>query len=78
VPGWTAAQVTVTVNCDSFVNTGIYSDLGDNDANGTNDAGPVVTVAASGVSYPSLFNGLAGLSGGISLSAESNAAVIGI
>jgi Flp pilus assembly protein TadG len=70
VPGWTDAQVTVTVNCQAFVATGIYTDLG--------EAGPVVTVAASGVSYPSLFNGLAGLSGGINLSARSSAAVIGI
>lgn len=73
VPGWTAAQVTVTVNCQAFVDTGIYTDLG--------EAGPVVTVAASGVSYPSLFNGLGlggNLSGAVSLSAESNAVVIGI
>ncbi len=70
VPGWTDAQVTVTVTCQAFVDTGIYGDLG--------EAGPVVTVAASGVSYPSLFNGLAGLTSGINLSARSNAAVIGI
>jgi Flp pilus assembly protein TadG len=70
VPGWTAAQVTVTVTCQAFVDTGIYSDLG--------EAGPVVTVSASGVAYPSLFNGLAGLSRGINLSAKSSAAVIGI
>ncbi len=70
VPGWTNAQVTVTVTCQAFVNTGIYTDLG--------EAGPVVTVAASNVAYPSLFNGLAGLSGAINLSARSNAAVIGL
>lgn len=70
VPGWTDAQVTVTVTCQAFVDTGIYSDLG--------EAGPVVTVSASGVSYPSLFRGLAGLSGAINLSARSSAAVIGI
>jgi Flp pilus assembly protein TadG len=78
VPGWTAAQVTVTVTCDAFVDTGIYSDLGDNDASGANDAGPMVTVRATNVTYPSLFNGLAVLGGGISLNAQSNAAVIGI
>lgn len=70
VPRWSAAQVTVTVSCQAFVNTGIYSDLG--------EAGPMVTVAASGVAYPTLFNGLAGLGTGITLSAKSNAAVIGI
>jgi TadE-like protein len=70
VPGWTAAQVDVEINCQDFVDTGIYTDLG--------GAGPVVTVRATGVSYPSLFNGLAGLGGGTSLSAKSNAAVIGI
>lgn len=70
VPGWTDAQVTVTVVCQAFVSTGIYNDLG--------EAGPVVTVSASGVAYPSLFNGLVGLGGGINLSAKSSAAVIGI
>lgn len=70
VPGWTAAQVTVTVNCQAYVDTGIYTDLG--------EAGPVVTVAASNVPYPSLFGGLVGLSPAVRLSSESNAVVIGI
>jgi Flp pilus assembly protein TadG len=70
VPGWTDAQVTVSVTCQAFVDTGIYSDLG--------GAGPVVTVAASGVGYPWLFNGLGFAGSGFTLSAESNAAVIGI
>jgi hypothetical protein len=70
VPGWTAAQITVEVRCQAFVSTGIYNDLG--------EAGPMVNVSTSGVSYPSLFGRLAGLSGGINLSARSNAAVIGI
>jgi Flp pilus assembly protein TadG len=78
VPGWTDAQVTVEVTCDAFVNTGIYADLGDNDASGTNDAGPMVTVRATRVSYPALFGGWAGLSRAIPLYAKSNAAVIGI
>lgn len=80
VPGWTAAQVTVSVACDvgTMGNLGIYADLGDTDASGTNDAGPVVTVSASGVAYPALFNGLAIIGNGISLSAKSSAAVIGI
>lgn len=80
VAGWTAAQVNVSVDCDAdnFVNTGIYTDLGDTDGSGTADAGPLVTVVATGVAYPTLFNGLAGLGTGITLSAKSNAAVIGI
>lgn len=70
VPGWTDAQVAVTVSCESFVDTGIYTDLG--------AEGPVVTVSAAGVTYPSMFNLLGGLSRSISLTAHSNAAVIGI
>lgn len=79
VPGWNnAAQVDVKIDCNAFVNTGIYADLGDLDENGTLDAGPVVTVQAVNVPYPSLFSGLAGLGTGIKLSAKSSAAVIGI
>jgi len=70
VPGWTDAQVDVTVSCESFVDTGIYSDLG--------AAGPVVTVRATGVTYPSLFNALGGLTSGISLSSRSSAPVIAL
>lgn len=70
VPGWSAAQVTVTVSCQAFVDTGIYTDYG--------EAGPVVTVAASGVTYPALFGGLGVLTRDVSLTARSNAAVIGI
>ena len=70
VPGWTDAQVTVTVSCESFVDTGIYNDL--------NAAGPIVTVSATNVTYPSMFNALGGLSRNVSLNAFSHAAVIGI
>lgn len=70
VPGWTAAQVSVTVNCEAFVNTGIYTDYG--------AAGPIVTVAATGVTYPALFGGLGVLTRNITLTAKSNAAVIGL
>lgn len=70
VPGWTDAQVTVTISCQAFVATGIYTDLG--------EAGPMVTVSTAGVTYPSLFNSLAGLGRGLGLSAHSSAAVIGI
>ena len=70
VPGWTDAQVSVTVSCESFVDTGIYTDL--------NAAGPIVTVSATNVTYPSMFNALGGLSRSVSLNARSNAAVIGL
>ena len=75
VPGWTDAQVVVEVDCDSdsFVDTGIYKELG--------FRGPVVTVRAVEVTYPSMFNGL-GLDGRLSRNVElyavSHAAVIGI
>jgi Flp pilus assembly protein TadG len=78
VPAWTDAQVTVTVVCDEFVDTGIYADLGDTDASGAADKGPVVTVAATGVGYPWLFNGLGFMGSGFTLSARSSAAVMGI
>jgi len=70
VRGWTAGQVTVTVSCQAFVNTGIYTQLG--------QAGPVVTVAATNVTYPSLFGALGNITRGVTLNARSSAAVIGI
>lgn len=69
VPGWTDAEITVTPQCNRFVGTGIYNDLGEN--------GHIVTVSTSGVTYPSLFNGL-GIITSVSLSASSNAPVIGL
>lgn len=71
VAGWTDAQVTANVQCEKFVNTGIYTDLG--------NAGPVVTVSAVDVPYPSLLHGLGVRAfASIKLNATSNAAVIGI
>lgn len=70
VPGWTDAQVTVTVSCQSFVDTGIYADLG--------AAGPMVTVSATGVTYPSLFNLLGGLPRAVQLTSRSSVPVIAI
>lgn len=70
VKDWDASEVTVTVACQAFVDTGIYTDLG--------EAGPVVTVSASGVGYPMLFGGLAWAASGVNLSARSSAVVIGI
>lgn len=70
VPGWTAGQVSVTVSCEAFVDTGIYTDL--------NAAGPIVTVQATNVPYPSLFKMLGNLPGTIRLNAKASTAVIGI
>jgi len=70
VPGWNPADVVVTVSCDSFVDTGIYSDLG--------EKGPLVTVSSSAVPYPSILAGLGFIDNSFSLSAQSSAAVMGI
>lgn len=70
VPGWTDARVTVTVSCQAFVSTGIYTDL--------NGAGPIVTVKATNVPYPSLFKALGHLPTSINLNAKASTAVIGI
>lgn len=70
VPGWGAAQVSVTVSCQAFVDTGLYTDL--------NRAGPIVTVQALNVAYPSLFQALGNFPSSIHLNAKANSAVIGI
>lgn len=70
VRGWLDSQVTVTVVCRSFVNTGIYRDLGEN--------GPIVTVAATNVPYPSMLGLLGFINSTVSLNARSNAPVVGI
>jgi Flp pilus assembly protein TadG len=70
VPGWNADDVTITVGCQQFVATGIYTDLGTN--------GPLITVSSGAVTYPSILNGLGVLDDAIVLSAESSAAVMGI
>ena len=63
VPGWTTAQVSVTISC-------LSTDL--------NAAGPIVTVQASNVAYPSLFKALGNFPASIRLNAKANSAVIGI
>jgi Flp pilus assembly protein TadG len=70
VPGWTDAQVNVVISCQAFVDTGIYNNLG--------GAGPVVTVTANGVRYPSLFRQLGLIDPTILMRARSSAAVVGI
>lgn len=70
VPGWQAANVNVTVSCGSFVDTGIYSDLG--------TRGPLVTVSSGPVQYPSILGGLGFITNSLNLSARSSTAVVGI
>ncbi|WP_189538780.1 TadE/TadG family type IV pilus assembly protein [Novosphingobium arvoryzae] len=70
VPGWGDDAVFVSVDCNAFVDTGIYREL---DA-----AGPVATVAARGVPYPSLFGGLGIFDPGIRMNARASAPVIGL
>ena len=72
VPGWEQGQVTVTVACQAFADTGIYETLG--------EAGPVVTVEAHDVPYRSLFGrlGVIEADGEARMTAQSSAAVIGI
>ena len=70
IPGWTDSQVSVSVDCGAFVDTGIYSDLG--------SAGPIVTVEAEGVAYPSLFGRLGVIDPEITMTAKSSAAVTGL
>jgi Flp pilus assembly protein TadG len=70
VPGWNPNQVEVTVGCQDFVATGIYTDLG--------AAGPMITVSTGGVTYPSLFEALGFITSNIQLSARSSAAVAGL
>lgn len=70
VPGWAPSDVQVTVGCEAFVATGIYTDLG--------GAGPLVTVSSGNVSYPSILKGLGVIDDTVVIGAESSAAVNGI
>lgn len=70
VPGWSDAQVDVDIACAAFVDTGIYHDL--------DTAGPIVTVRAHSVAYPSLFGGLGVFDPTITMTARSSAPVIGL
>ena len=69
IPGWTDAQTAVDVSC-TFTDTGIYRDFGEN--------GPIVTVTAVNVPYPSLFGQLSGVDPQLEMSARSSAVVIGV
>lgn len=73
LPGWDDTEVTVTVDCQTAPSgiyaSGIYANLP--------GGGRTVTVAAT-VPYPSLFNNVGFSSVGLSLHAQSHAAVFGI
>lgn len=70
VPGWQASNVNVTVTCQGFVDTGIYTDLG--------GAGPVVTVSSGDVDYPSFFEQLGVIDSSYKMSAKESAPVTGL
>ncbi|GAA0273345.1 hypothetical protein GCM10009127_12240 [Alteraurantiacibacter aestuarii] len=70
VPGWSDEEVDVEVACAAFVDTGIYHDL--------DTAGPIVTVAARSVAYPSLFGELGVLDPDLTMTARSSSAVTGL
>lgn len=70
VPGWSDDEVDVDIACGAFVDTGIYDDL--------DSAGPIVTVRAHSVAYPSLFGRLGVIDPTITMTARSSAAVIGL
>ena len=70
VPGWDPDDVMVTVGCQDFVATGMYTGLG--------EAGPMITVASGTVGYPSMFEALGFIDSSFQLGARSSAAVMGI
>lgn len=72
VAGWDDGEVSVTVSCQAFVSTGIYSVMA------AGDSGAIVTVAASNVPYPSLLMRLGLISTTVRMNAKSSAPVIGI
>ena len=74
VPGWTANQVEVRPNCGAYLSTGFYAAY----AADFGAAGPVVSVAATNVAYPSMFNALGIIDPGAELSAHSTSPGIGL
>lgn len=73
VGGWTANQVQVDFACNAFMSSGIYTELG----NTLGPNGPIVTVRAAGVIYPSLFAGLGQIKR-IPLTASAKSPVTGL
>ena len=74
VPGWTADEVVVDPNCGEYLSTGFYAAY----AADFGAAGPVVSVAATNVAYPSMFNALGIIDPGAELSAHSISPGIGL
>lgn len=75
VPGWSDnSQVTVTIACNTYLSTGIYSTLGST----VGPQGATITVAATNLTYPSILGnlGLANLTW--PLHGRASTAVIGI
>jgi hypothetical protein len=81
VPGWQPSSVDVEVDCNpsQALSSGLYSDLGTDDA-GSPLRGPIVTVAAKNVAYPSFFGqlGIIDPARNMKLTASSHAPVIGL
>jgi Flp pilus assembly protein TadG len=69
VPGWTSAEVTVTLSCDSSTQTGIYAAFA--------DGAPRVTVSAR-VPYPDLFGVIGFTATSLHLNASAQSAVMGL
>ena len=74
VPGWTEDQVVVRPNCGAYVSTGFYAGYAADFGAG----GPVVSVAATNVAYPSMVNALGIIDPVARLSAHSNSPGIGL
>ena len=72
--GWTEDQVVVRPNCGAYVSTGFYAGYAADFGAG----GPVVSVAATNVAYPSMFNALGIIDPVARLSAHSNSPGIGL
>lgn len=69
ISGWAEDQVTVAVECDDTLTTGIYREL--------SSGAPRVTVSAS-VDYPSLFGAVGFDALNLTLNGEAQAAVMGL
>ena len=70
VPNWTDDEVEVAISCEHFVDTGIYDQLG--------AAGPVVTVTASRVPYPSIFSYLGVIDPTLLMTAKASTPGVGL
>lgn len=69
VSGWADGHVTVSIDCDDTLTTGIYREVP--------DGAPRVTISAS-VPYPSLFGSLGFDAIDLTLNGEAQAAVMGL